>query len=169
MGAKDELFMERALKLAEEALKDGDYGVGALVVFGDEIISKGRNRVFSLQVPLAHAEIEAIDKIPSKYFRFRENMTIYSTCEPCIVCAGEIVSTGLRRLVYGASDPYYGRAGIVAEKGIDVSRVLIGRCEEIFLSNRKELDEKFSSMYPSILDCLSGQQQSAAAQSSHHI
>ncbi len=110
--ASDLRWMEEALKEAGEAGKAGEVPVGAVIVRGHEILSRGRNRVEALRDPSAHAEILAIRSASSAlgYQRLSE-CTLYVTLEPCAMCAGAIVLARLDRLVFGATDPKSGACG----------------------------------------------------------
>jgi len=109
----DEHYMRQALKLAREAMAEGEVPIGAVaVVEGEGIVGKGRNRTEALGDPTAHAEMEAItaaaDALGDK--RLTE-VTLYVTLEPCAMCAGALVLARVKRLVYGAEDPKAGACG----------------------------------------------------------
>ncbi len=108
---RDEVFMRRALALAEEAARRGEVPVGAVVVFDNRIVGSGYNRRESTQSPLAHAEIVAIEEACATigYWRL-ENCELFVTLEPCIMCCGAIVQARIRRVVFGARDPKGGAA-----------------------------------------------------------
>ena len=101
----DELFMGEALKLAQEAFDDGEVPVGCIIVLGDKIVGRGRNRREKDKSALAHAEIEAISEACRNLGGWRLwQCTLYVTLEPCPMCAGAIVNARIPRVVYGASD-----------------------------------------------------------------
>ena len=101
----DELFMKEALKLAKEAFDEGEVPVGCVIVRGEEIVGRGRNRREGAKNALAHAEIEAINDACSNLGGWRLwECTLYVTLEPCPMCAGAIVNARIPRVVYGASD-----------------------------------------------------------------
>jgi len=105
-------WMEEALREAGQAGQAGEVPVGAVVVRGDEVLARGRNRVETLRDPSAHAELLAIRSasLALKYQRL-SGCTLYVTLEPCAMCAGAIVLARLDRLVFGASDPKAGACG----------------------------------------------------------
>ena len=110
----DELFMKEALRLAEEAFAEGEVPVGCVIVRGDEIVGRGRNRREKEKSALAHAEIEAISEACACLGGWRLwECTLYVTLEPCPMCAGAIINARIPRVVYGASDKKCGATGSV--------------------------------------------------------
>ncbi|MCC5855654.1 MAG: tRNA adenosine(34) deaminase TadA [Idiomarina sp.] len=108
----DITYMEEALRLAAEAEADGEVPVGAVVVWQDQIVGRGRNRVITDLDPSAHAEMLAIREAAKAIGNYRLNdATLYVTLEPCPMCAGMLVHSRITRLVYGAADPKTGAAG----------------------------------------------------------
>ena len=107
-------FMRAALAEAEAAERDGEVPVGAIVVHDDEIIARGNNRVLRDSDPTAHAEIVAMRAAGAVLGNYRlEGCTLYTTLEPCAMCAGAILHARIARLVYAASDPKAGACGSV--------------------------------------------------------
>lgn len=105
----DQYFMAQALELAREAAAEGEVPVGCVIVRGDEIVGRGRNRREKSKSALAHAEIEAIAQANETLSGWRLwECTLYVTLEPCPMCAGAIVSARIPRVVYGASDAKFG-------------------------------------------------------------
>ena len=103
--------MLEAIAEARSAQLDGEVPIGAVVVFGDEIKGRGRNSVITRNDPTAHAEILAIREAARLLGNYRlPGATLYSTIEPCAMCAGALVHARVERLVYGAADA---RAGAV--------------------------------------------------------
>ncbi len=111
----DEIFfMKEALRLAEEAAKDGEVPVGAVAVWDGEIVGRGRNRREKDKNALAHAEIEAINEACRTLGGWRLwKCDLYVTLEPCPMCTGAIINSRIKKLVYGASDYKAGSAGSV--------------------------------------------------------
>ena len=105
----DLYFMDEALKLAREAAAEGEVPVGCVIVRGEEIVGRGRNRREKDKTALAHAEIEAISEACRNLGGWRLwECTLYVTLEPCAMCAGAILNARIRRVVYGASDSKFG-------------------------------------------------------------
>lgn len=101
--------MREAIALAREAAAAGEVPVGAVVVRGEEIVGRGRNRREADKTALAHAELEAIADACRTLGGWRLwQCTLYVTLEPCPMCAGAVINARLPRLVYGAADPKAG-------------------------------------------------------------
>ena len=109
VGDNDKYFMELALAEAERAAVEGEVPVGCIIVHEGMVIGKGHNRTESLNDPTAHAEILAITAASNHLESWRlENCSVYSTIEPCPMCAGALVLARVSRLVFGAKDPKFG-------------------------------------------------------------
>lgn len=114
--ARDERFMREALALAREAAAEGEVPVGAVVVRGDEIVGRGRNRRETGKTALAHAELEAIGEACRTLGGWRLwQCELFVTLEPCPMCAGAAINARLPRVVFGASDPKAGSCGSVTD------------------------------------------------------
>lgn len=109
-------FMDEALALAREAAAAGEVPVGCVIVRGDEIVGRGRNRREKIRNALCHAEIEAIHDACTRLGGWRLwECTLYVTLEPCPMCAGAIVNARIPRVVFGASDAKCGACGSVCD------------------------------------------------------
>ena len=110
----DQAFMQQALELAREAAAEGEVPVGCVIVRGDRVVGRGRNRRETGRSALAHAEIEAIHDACRTLGGWRLwECTLYVTLEPCPMCAGAIVNARIPRVVYGAKDAKAGSCGSV--------------------------------------------------------
>jgi len=107
----DDEMMALALEEALLAGTVGDVPVGAIVVLGDQIVGRGRNRREANQDPTAHAEVEALRDAAKAIGHWRVEGTLVVTQEPCPMCAGALVNARVKRLVYGGTNP---KAGAVA-------------------------------------------------------
>lgn len=106
--------MTRALELAREAERAGEVPVGAVLVKDGVIVGEGWNRPISTNDPTAHAEIVALRAAAERLATYRLlDTTLYVTLEPCPMCAGAMVHSRVKRLVYAATDPRAGAAGTV--------------------------------------------------------
>jgi tRNA(adenine34) deaminase len=114
--AADEQYIRNALDLARDAAKRNEVPIGAVVVRDGTIIAAASNRTIRDQDPTAHAELLAIREASSKLDRWRlDDCTLYVTLEPCAMCAGAIVLSRLKRVVFGAWDEKAGMAGSVED------------------------------------------------------
>lgn len=110
----DEKWMRIALEQAELAAKDGEVPVGAVVVMQGELISVGRNRRELGKNALYHAEIEAIDSACKALGGWRLwQCELFVTLEPCPMCAGAIINSRIKRVVFGAFDKKSGACASV--------------------------------------------------------
>ena len=113
---EDQMFMDAALELARQAMADGEVPVGCVIVRGDEVVGRGRNRRETEKTALGHAEIEAIADACRKLGGWRLwECTLYVTLEPCPMCAGAIINARIPRVVFGASDSKCGACGSVCD------------------------------------------------------
>ena len=104
-----EKFMHEALRLARAGAGSGEVPVGAVVVRGDEIVGRGSNSPIARNDPTAHAEVLALREAAARAANYRlEDATLYCTLEPCVMCAGALVSARVARLVFGARDLRFG-------------------------------------------------------------
>jgi len=110
----DEQMMRLAIAEARTAELEGEVPVGAIVVYNNEIIGRGQNRVLRDSDPTAHAEIVALRQAGLTLSNYRlTGCTLYVTLEPCAMCAGAILHARIARLVYAADDPKAGACGSV--------------------------------------------------------
>jgi len=108
----DEDYMALAIQEAKKAAQMNEVPIGALIVHDDHIISSAHNKRETSQLTLSHAELLAINKANEKIGSWRlEECTLYVTLEPCQMCAGAIVQSRIKRVVYGAYDYKAGCAG----------------------------------------------------------
>ncbi len=116
MNGSDEKFMREALLLAEEAARDGEVPVGAVVVHDGRIIGRGRNRREKGKNALAHAEIEAINEACGSLGGWRlPGCTLYVTLEPCPMCAGAALNARVGSCVIALKDSASGAFGSVID------------------------------------------------------
>ncbi len=106
--------MQLAFGEAELACEKGEVPVGAVVVFENRVIGRGHNLTASMHDATAHAEIIALSAAYSHFKDWRlENCDLFSTLEPCVMCAGAAVLSRIRTIVYGAGDPKFGGCGSI--------------------------------------------------------
>lgn len=117
METKREHYMRLALLLAEEASEAGEVPVGCVVCNASgEVIGRGRNRCIEKHDATAHAEMEAIREASAAVGDWRlDGCTLYVTLEPCPMCAGAIMNSRIRQVVFGARDAVKGACGSVID------------------------------------------------------
>ncbi|WP_412056516.1 tRNA adenosine(34) deaminase TadA, partial [Bacillus safensis] len=107
-----EQFMQEAISEALKAEQIGEVPIGAIIVVDDQIVSRAHNLRESEQRSIAHAELLAIDEACKATGSWRlEDAVLYVTLEPCPMCAGAIVLSRVKKVVFGAYDPKGGCAG----------------------------------------------------------
>jgi tRNA(adenine34) deaminase len=147
--------MRAALEEARRAYEEGEVPVGALVVQGERVIAAAHNQREALCDPTAHAEIIAITQAAISLGSWRLlDCTLYSTLEPCPMCAGAIVQARLPRVVYGAADPKAGACHTLYQITSDVrlnhqagvlGGVLASECKSLlqqFFADQRNLGKK---------------------------
>src|SRR5881392_2152206 len=111
---RDAAFMREALRQAQKAYEADEVPVGAVVVRSGEIIARAYNQVELLKDATAHAEMLALTQAEAAVGDWRlTDCDLYVTKEPCPMCAGALVHTRIRRLVFGCTDSSAGAAGSV--------------------------------------------------------
>jgi tRNA(adenine34) deaminase len=144
----DIFFMKEALKEAKKAYDEDEVPIGTVAVYKNQIIGRGHNQTEQLNDPTAHAEMIAITAAANALNSWRLNeVNIYTTVEPCVMCAGALVLARVKRIVFGARDEKFGGCGsifsIVDEKRLN-HRIEIteGVLEEQAVSLLKSFFEK---------------------------
>ncbi|MEE4565004.1 nucleoside deaminase [Paenibacillus polymyxa] len=136
MTNKDELFMKKAIEVALQSRNEGNEPFGAILVKGEEVVMVGENKINTFCDPTHHAEIGLIRKFCSENNVFDlSEYTLYTSCEPCVMCSGAMVWSNLGKIVYSVSHDQ------LAE--IAGSNIMIA-CNEVFEKSpqRPELVEQ---------------------------
>ncbi|MCS6821083.1 MAG: tRNA adenosine(34) deaminase TadA [Microscillaceae bacterium] len=147
LSYSDEYFMRKALEEARKAFYEQEIPVGAVLVAENRIIAKAYNQTERLIDVTAHAEILALTAgshaLQAKYL---PQCTLYVTLEPCLMCAGAIYWSQIKKLVYGASDLARGfsRVGVqvLHPKTQVIAGILATECSELMTSFFKNLRQK---------------------------
>ncbi|MCF8240765.1 MAG: nucleoside deaminase [Melioribacteraceae bacterium] len=109
---KDYQFMYAALSEAEKALDEDEVPIGAVIVHNDRIIGRGYNQTESLNDSTAHAEMIALTAASNHLqSKFLDECKLYVTVEPCIMCAGAIMTSRIKDIYFGAFEPKFGACG----------------------------------------------------------
>ena len=137
---EDRHFMKVAIDEARRAYEEDEVPIGAVVVSKGRIIGRGHNLTEKLNDDTAHAEMQAITAA-ANYLggKYLDDCTLYVTVEPCIMCAGAIGWSQLKRIVYGAPDAKRGFSTFTSRtpfhpKSVVVSGVMEEECAEIMRS-----------------------------------
>ena len=150
----DERWMREAISLAQQAAKQEEVPVGAIIVKDGVIIGRGSNAPIGTHDPSAHAEVLALRDAAHHLGNYRlVDCTLYVTLEPCAMCAGAIQHARIARLVYGAKDPKTGACGSVIDLMNEpklnhhtevVSNVLADECGQLLSAffKQRRLDKK---------------------------
>src|SRR5213078_4414770 len=124
----DEHFMREALRQAQKAFEASEVPVGAVVVRAGKIIARAYNQVELLKDATAHAEMLALTQAEAAVGDWRlTDCDLYVTKEPCAMCAGALVHTRIRRVIFGCADPVAGAAGSIMN--LVQTQSLNHRCE----------------------------------------
>jgi tRNA(adenine34) deaminase len=107
--ATGETYMRMALELAREAEAAGEVPVGAVIVVSGQVVGRGRNSPIERSDPTAHAEILALRDACSAVGNYRlKGAILYTTLEPCVMCAGALVTARVTKVVFGTRDLRFG-------------------------------------------------------------
>ncbi len=141
----EQQYMTIALEYAKIAFNQDEVPVGCVIVKDNEIIATGYNQREANQSALDHAEIIAIKEASQKLNTWRlEDCTLYVTLEPCAMCAGAIIQSRIKKVVFGAYDPKGGSFGSVINltevKGLNHYPEIV---PEIMMEESKQLLQKF--------------------------
>ena len=135
-ASQDRVFLQVALALAREAEQAGEVPVGAVVVLHGEIIGRGRNQPIQDHDPTAHAEIIAMRQAAKSLGNYRiEGGSLYTTLEPCVMCAGALAWAQLGKLVFAADDEKrgfmrYGKGLLHPKTKVEMG-VMMEECSEL--------------------------------------
>ena len=137
----DELYIREALKEAEQALSSRDLPIGAVIVQKGQVIARAHHQVKLLRDPTAHATIIAITQAANALRSDQlPEAVVYVTQEPCAMCVGALLLSGVSRVVYGAPDPKRGACGSAVDltsnerlnrRLVVVKEVLVGECHAL--------------------------------------
>ena len=115
LAEADSAHMRRAIQLALEAEVRGDLPVGSVVTLNNEVVAEAGNAVLVPSYhPGRHAETEALRLVPASLWPRSREMCVYTTLEPCMMCAGALLLHGVGRVVFGARDPLGGAGTLLS-------------------------------------------------------
>jgi tRNA(adenine34) deaminase len=140
---EDKQFIQRAIELALLAEQEGNLPVGAVISLDGEVVAEGRSAIWVPRFDATrHAEIEALRAVPPEVWETAENLSLYTTLEPCLMCFGAILLHGIGRIVYGSSDSYGGASKVMSslppyfqarmENTQWLGPILPGECDQLY-------------------------------------
>lgn len=110
----DKKFMLQAMDLAYLAEREGNLPVGAVITLRGTVVAEGRSRIWVPEFDATrHAEMEALRAVSKNLWGSAEEMTLYTTLEPCLMCCGSILLHHIGRVVFGSADDYGGAGQIL--------------------------------------------------------
>jgi tRNA(adenine34) deaminase len=113
---RDQHFMALALAEARLAEREDEVPIGAVVVLADQVVARAHNSTRSRRDPTAHAELLALSEAARALRAMRlPGATVYTTVEPCFMCAGALVHARVERVVWAVRDPKFGGCASLGE------------------------------------------------------
>ena len=151
MSQQDTFYMQMALQEAHNALQEDEVPIGCVIVCENQIIGRGHNMTERLKDATSHAEMQAITAacatLGGKYL---QNCTLYVTVEPCVMCAGAIAWTQIKRLVYGTPDIKKGYTQLTNASFLPKCEVIKGvlgdECRELMQSFFEKKRKKYETI-----------------------
>lgn len=136
----DHRFMSLALEEAKAGYEEGGVPVGAVMVENGQVVGSGRNRRVQDGNPISHGETDCMKNAGRR--PGYENVTMYTTLSPCMMCAGTIVQFGIGRVVIGEDENFAGNIDFLKSRGVEVTLLDDPDCKELmsrFIGERPDL------------------------------
>lgn len=114
----DRQYMALALEQAEQSYREGGLPIGAVMVEGGKVIGQGHNKRVQEGDPILHGEMDCLRQAGRRP-RY-DNVTLYTTLSPCMMCTGAILQFGIPRVVVGENQNFPGNIGLLREHGVKV-------------------------------------------------
>jgi cytosine deaminase len=133
-------FMTAALEQAEKSYREGGLPIGAVMVEAKRIVARGHNKRVQEGDPIAHGEMDCL-RAAGRRARY-DNVTLYTTLSPCMMCSGTILQFGIPRVVVGEDVSFPGNIDFLRRRGVEVRLLDDGRCKELmrrFIREKPEL------------------------------
>jgi len=144
-------FMKLALEEAQIGYDTGGVPVGAVLVEGGDVIGRGYNKRWQEGDPTAHGEMDCLRNAGRR--RRYDTTTLYTTLSPCMMCAGTITQFGIKHVVIGEEENFFGNANFLRDRGVKVTVLDDPVCKALmarFITEKPELwDEDIAGNDPS--------------------
>lgn len=140
-ATEDDLrFMALAFDEAQTGFEEGGVPVGSVLVAAGKVIARGHNRRVQEGDPIAHGEMDCLRRAGRR--PHYQNVTLYTTLSPCMMCAGAILQFDIPRVVVGERQNFEGNSDFLAERGVDVVLLDDAGCIDLmsrFIREKPEL------------------------------
>jgi cytosine/creatinine deaminase len=136
----DQRFMRHALRQAQRGFDEGGVPVGSVLVEGNRLVARGRNRRVQKGDPIAHGEMDCLRRAGRR--PGYGATVLYTTLSPCMMCAGAILQFKIPRVVVGERESFEGNCDFLAERGVEVALLNDPACIDLmarFIRERPEL------------------------------
>lgn len=133
-------FMTAALEQAEKSYREGGLPIGAVMVEDGRIVARGHNKRVQEGDPIAHGEMDCLRNAGRR--RRYDNVTLYTTLSPCMMCSGTVLQFGIPRVVVGEDVTFPGNLHFLRQHGVEVRLLGDKRCMEFmerFIRENPEL------------------------------
>ena len=129
LSSEDRKYLQLAYEQAAKSFEEGGLPIGAVLAGAGSVVSVGHNRRVQDGDPIAHGEMDCFRRAGRRH-RYND-LTLYTTLSPCMMCAGTAVQFGIRRVVVGEDLNFRGNIDFLRSRGVDV--VLVGdqRCMDL--------------------------------------
>lgn len=141
----EEKYMELALQQARKSFRNGDVPVGAVIVKNGKVIAKGYNKKEKKKNAILHAEIVAISQACGKLKTWHlEECELYVTMEPCLMCAGAIVQSRIKKVYYGIRNEKFGISNFInIDEPIKINNHYLQLCGKLLEDKNKTIIQEF--------------------------
>ena len=133
-------FMTAALEQAEKSYREGGLPIGAVMVEDGRIVARGHNKRVQEGDPIAHGEMDCLRNAGRR--RRYDNITLYTTLSPCMMCSGTVLQFGIPRVVVGEDVTFPGNPDFLRQHGVEVRLLGDERCRQLmerFIREKPEL------------------------------
>ena len=130
----DSYFLKLAIDEARKSLDENGLPIGAVLVKGNVVLSKGHNRLIQNDSVVLHAELDAIENAGRLNYEDYQRCTLYTTLSPCPMCSGAIILYNIPRVVIGENNTLMGAESLLKNNGVEICVLNDPECNELFKS-----------------------------------